>query len=226
MVAAAGGTVVDPAVHDGIRAHAPFFTNGLAPAPAYTYSSSAQGRSNVFNFNQFSLSFSESERYGGYVSFDHKVCGDQLVIYGDMFYENAKIHSELAAPATGSFQTKGQTTLAIPPNSPIAPGAEPPDTPTHAETGVPADAFNPFNPFEQIISGGSRARLAEFGNRLFDRETDAFLTTLGLKGDKLFDGNWGYDAAFRYSQVKNALTGTQVSIERFQSHPKPGRPDL
>ena len=31
------------------------------------------------------------------------------------------------------------------------------------ETGVPADAFNPFNPFEQIISGGTRARLRARG---------------------------------------------------------------
>jgi len=138
-----------------------------------------------------------------------------MVVYADGFYQNVKTHNELAPPATGSFQTLGQTTLAIPPNSPIAPGAEPPNTPTHAETGVPADAFNPFNPFQQIISGGTRARLAEFGNRLFDNETDAWLTTIGIRGDKLFDGNWGYDAAFRYSQLKNTVTGTQVSASRF-----------
>ena len=72
-----------------------------------------------------------------------------------------------------------------------APGSELPNTPTHAETGAPADAFNPFNPFDQIISGGTRARLAEFGNRLFDNETDAWLSTLGIKGDKLFDGSLG-----------------------------------
>ena len=218
VAGAAGGLNLNPGGTE--FAGAPNFTNGLAPASAYFYDPNNRIRSGSgpfpgFNFNQFSLSFSESERYGGYVSFDHKVCGDQLVIYGDMFYENAKIHSELAAPATGSFQTKGQTTLAIPPQTPIAPGAQPPGTPTHAETGVPADAFNPFNPFNQIISGGTRARLAEFGNRLFDRETDAFLTTLGLKGDKLFDGNWGYDAGFRYSQLKNTVTGTQVSASAF-----------
>src|SRR5881398_150489 len=168
-----------------------------------------------FNFNQFSLSLPESERYGAYVSAEHKIFGDQMVAYADGFYQNVKTHNELAPPATGSFQTLGQTILAIPPNSPIAPGAEPLNTPTHAETGVPADAFNPFNPFQQIISGGTRARLAEFGNRLFDNETDAWLTTIGIRGDKLFDGNWGYDAAFRYSQLKNTVTGTQVSASRF-----------
>ena len=138
-----------------------------------------------------------------------------MVVYADGFYQNVKTHNELAPPATGSFETKGQTILAIPPNSPIAPGSEPPNTPTHAETGVPADAFNPFNPFQQIISGGTRARLAEFGNRLFDNETDAWLSTIGIRGDKLFNGTWGYDAAFRYSQLKNTVTGTQVSASRF-----------
>ena len=82
-------------------------------------------------------------------------------------------------------------------------------------TGVPDDAFNPFNPFNQIISGGSRARLAEFGNRLFDNESDAFLATLGVRGDKLFDGNWGYDFGYRYSQIKNTSTGTLTSTSRF-----------
>ena len=77
------------------------------------------------------------------------------------------------------------------------------------------DAFNPFNPFQQIISGGSRARLAEFGNRLFDNESDAFLATLGVRGDKLFDGNWGYDLGYRYSQIKNISTGSLVSTSRY-----------
>jgi iron complex outermembrane receptor protein len=191
----------------------------LAPASAYFYDTSrlraAGGKFPGFNFNEFSLSFPSSERYGGYVSFDHKIFGDQMVLYGDAFYQNVRTHNELAAPATGSFQTKGQTTLAIPPRVPNPAGTTPFGGPTYAETGVTPGAFNPFNPFNQIISGGSRARLAEFGNRLFDNETDAFLATLGLRGDKLFDGTWGYDAGFRYSRIKNTQTGTQVSTSRF-----------
>src|SRR5947207_1627078 len=159
-------------------------------------------------------SFPESERYGGYLSADHKIFGDQMVLYADGYYQNVKTHNEAAPPATGNFETKGQTTLAIPPHSPLG-GISPPNTPTFNETGVPADAFNPFNPFEQIISGATRARLADFGNRLFDNETDAVLTTLGVKGDKLFDGSWGYDAGWRYSQLKNVQTGQQVSASRF-----------
>src|SRR5438132_1950110 len=218
VAGAAGGQNLNPGGTE--FAGAPDFTNGSAPASTYLYNANARVRSASgqlpgFNFNQFSLSFPESERYGAYVSADHTVFGDQMVVYADGFYQNVKTHNELAPPASGSFQTLGQTTLAIPPNSPIAPGAEPPNTPTHAETGVPADAFNPFNPFQQIISGGTRARLAEFGNRLFDNETDAWLSTIGIRGDKLFNGTWGYDAAFRYSQLKNTVTGTQVSASRF-----------
>jgi len=218
VAGAAGGQNLNPGGTE--FASAPDFTNGLSPANRYLYDANSRVRAAGglrpgFNFNQFSLSFPESERYGLWLSGDHKVFGDQLVVYADGFYQNVKTHNELAAPATGSFQTLGQTTLAIPSHSPIAPGSEPPNTPTHAETGVPADAFNPFNPFEQIISGGTRARLAEFGNRLFDNETDAWLSTIGLKGDKLFDGSWGYDAGFRYSQLKNTVTGTQVSASKF-----------
>jgi iron complex outermembrane receptor protein len=210
VVGAAGGTVV-PGASATEFAAAPDLTDGLAPASAYKYGSS---RPNRFNFNAFSLSFPESERYGLWLAAEHKFLGDQLVVYANGFYQNVQTHNELAPPATGSFQTKGQTILAIPPRVPIAPGAEPPNTPTHAETGMPADAFNPFNRFDQIISGGTRARLAEFGNRLFDNETDAWLSTIGFRGDKLF-GTWGYDAAFRYSQLKNIQTGQQVSATLF-----------
>src|SRR5947199_2007541 len=209
VAAAAGGANLSPGGTE--FAAAPDLTNGVAPASAYKY---GLGRLNRFNFNMTASSFPSSERYGGYLAADHKVFGDQMVLYADGYYENVQVHNEAAPPATGNFQTKGQVTLAIPPQSPLN-GVAPPNTPTFAETGVPADAFNPFNPFEQIISGATRARLAEFGNRLFDNETDAWLSTIGIKGDKLFDGSWGYDTGFRYSQLKNVQTGTQVSASRF-----------
>ncbi len=123
-------------------------------------------------------------------------------------------HDELAPSATGSFQTAGQVTLAIPPHSNLN-GVAPPLTPTFEDTQIPPDAFNPFNPFNQIISGASRARLLEFGNRLFDNTTDSFLVTLGARGDKLFDGTWGYDFGFRYSQVKATEHDTLTSTSRF-----------
>src|SRR3982751_1261506 len=91
-----------------IFAHAPFGTNGEAPANAYTYSG---GRSSLFNFNQFSNSYPEQERFGGYASFNDKVCEDQVQIYGDFYYTKVQTHNELAPSATGSFLTPGQVTL-------------------------------------------------------------------------------------------------------------------
>jgi iron complex outermembrane receptor protein len=232
VVTAAGGTPASPGNPVGFG-HAPFFTDGNAPASDYTYST---GRSAAFNFNQFSGSYPEQERYGGYAAFSHKICEDSLQIYGDFYYTKVKTHNELAPGATGSFFTPGQVTVAIPPHMPLN-GVAPPNTPRFVgqpgsgpidpltgqatlaagenPTAVEADAFNPFNPFNQIISGGTRARLAEFGNRTFDNTSNAFLTTLGVKGDKLFGGNWGYDAGFRYSEIENDSTQTQVSASRF-----------
>ncbi|MEY2577600.1 MAG: iron complex outerrane recepter protein [Verrucomicrobiota bacterium] len=214
-VAAAGGTVI-PSTSGNQFASAPDNTNGLAPANTYLYGAGRpRSGPDGFNFNEFSLSFPASERYGGYAAMDHKIFGDALVVYGDFMYQNVNTHNELAAPATGNFQTPGFVTLAIPPRIANPAGTTPFGGPTYAETGVTPGAFNPFNPFNQIISGGTRARLAEFGNRLFDNESDAWLGTLGFRGDKLINGTWGYDTGFRYSQIRNTTTGTQVSISRF-----------
>jgi iron complex outermembrane receptor protein len=214
-------------VNNNFFSRAPFGTNGLTPPNGYVYS---QGRTSLFNFNQFSNSYPEQERYGGYVSFNDKVCDDMLQIYGDFYYTKAKTHNELAASATGDFVTTGQVTIAIPPNMPLngiaspgtprftgEPGSGPGGAfaPGETPTNVPANAFNPFNPFNQILSGGSRARLAEFGNRTIDNISNAYLATLGVKGDKLFDGNWGYDAGFRYSEIENDSTQKMVSVSRY-----------
>lgn len=207
-VLAAGVSPVDIPGGGTFFGHAPFLTNGSAPASDYTYT---RGRSVFFNFNRFSEALPDSERYGSFVAGDHKICGDQLVLYADFFYQNVKTHYDIAPTATGNFQTPGNITLAIPPH---APGATL-GGPSYADTAVPEGAFNPFNPFQQIISGGTRARLIEFGNRLINNETDAVFSTLGLKGDKLFDGSWGYDASFRYSEVKNISNYTLASGSRF-----------
>ncbi len=169
-----------------------------------------RGRLNRFNFDLVSGSFPEREDYGGFFNAEHKICGDQLVVYADMFYQKTKNNQELAPSATGNFRNTGGTPIIIPPNAPgpLVGQDAPPE-------GAAPGAFNPFNPFQQFISGTSRARLLEFGNRLFNFETDAFLTTIGFKGDKLFDGTWGYDAGFRYSEVKNTTRQTLVSNTLF-----------
>jgi iron complex outermembrane recepter protein len=206
VIAAGGNPPAD--LGDTFFGRPPFFTQGSAPAADYSYASL---RVRDFNYNAYSDSLPDSERYGGFVNAEHKIFGDQLILEGDLFYQNVKTHYELAPSATGPFQFPGNTSLAIPPHSPGATLGGP----SYADTGVPLGAFNPFNPFQQIISGGSEARLIEFGNRLVDNETDAFFSTLGLSGSKLFDGSWGYDASFRYSEIENLSSGTFVSASRF-----------
>jgi iron complex outermembrane receptor protein len=186
----------------------PGLSNGLTSPNDYAY---APFRLSFFNYNLVAGSLPESERYGGLVTFDHKIFGDQLVMYGDLLYQEVRTISELAPSATGSFQSPGGMTIAIPPHAP----GETLGGPTYDETGVPFGAYNPFNPFQQIISGASRYRVLDFGNRRFSDTTQAFLSTLGVRGDKLFDGSWGYDSAWRYSEVRNTQTGNFVSISRF-----------
>src|SRR6476660_121158 len=191
----------------------PSSTDGLAPTNTYI-SSNGRVRSGIlpgFNFNLFSSSYPEQERWGGYAAFNDKVCGDEVQIFGDFYYADVKQHDELAPIATGSFVTEGQPTLAIPPHSDLG-GVAPPNTPRfvgqpagvlggEVQTNTPVDAFNPFNQFNQIDSGGPRARIFDFGNRLVDTENEAYLATIGVKGDKVFGSSWGYEGAFRYSQI-------------------------
>jgi hypothetical protein len=206
-VIAAGGNP-SPDLGETFFGHAPFFSNGLAPASQFVFT---PVRSVTFNFNAFQESLPDSERYGGFFTASHKICDEQMEFWADMFYQNVKTHYDLAPPATQSFVFPGAPTLAIPPHSPgaILGG------PSYEEVNVLPGAFNPFNPFQQIISGNTRGRLVDFGDRLIDDETDAFFSTLGLRGAKLFDGTWGYDAAFRYSQVKNTMERTDISASRF-----------
>jgi iron complex outermembrane recepter protein len=229
VAAAAGGTVV-PGTSPLEFATPPNGTNGLAPATDYIYGAGrlrgpAPAPFPGFNFNLFSSSYPEQERWGGYAAFSDKICGEQVQIYGDFYYADVKQHDELAPIATGSFVTGGQPTLAIPPHSNLN-GVAPPNTPRFAgqpDTGVPGEvatptpftAFNPFNPFNQIISGGTRARLFDFGNRLVDTENEAYLATVGVRGDKVFGTNWGYDGAFRYSQIYTIAQIQTASASRF-----------
>ncbi|PYL05967.1 MAG: hypothetical protein DME33_14940, partial [Verrucomicrobia bacterium] len=137
-------------------------------------------------------------RWGGYAAFETKICDDQFRIFGDFYYVDAKTHDELAPTATGDFETPGRVTIFVPPNHPFPGGVPPFGGPTPEEVAMPPGAFNPFNPFEQIISGGTRARIFDFGDRLIDNENIAERFTVGVKGDKLFNGTWGYDGAFMY----------------------------
>jgi iron complex outermembrane receptor protein len=218
-IVAAGGTPFDPTLERQFGT-APDNSNGLTPASDYIYFS-ARPRAPFsilpgFNFNLYSSSYPEQERWGGYAAFEHKICDDQFRIFSDFYYVDAKTHDELAPNATGNFETPGSPTVFVPPNHPFPGGVPPFGGPTAAEVGMSPDAFNPFNPFEQIISGGSRARIFDFGNRLFDNENVAERFTVGAKGDKLFNGTWGYDGAFMYSQVTQYAKTQSINAPRFE----------
>ena len=205
--------------------------NGLVPASDFIFFTK-RPRANGsilpgFDFNLFSSSYPKQERWGGYAAFEHKVCDDQLRIFGDFYYVDGKTHDELAPTATNNWQQSGRAALFIPPNAPfltdtvqpagvVSTAGPPANTPTAAEVGMPAGAFNPFNPFQQIISGGTRSRIFEWGNRLIDNENVAERFTTGVKGDKLFDGSWGYDGAFMYSQIENISKFRGINIPRFE----------
>ena len=210
VAAAAGGQNLVPGGFE--FAAAPDFTNGSAPASAINMGRAAPILSTLTSSRCLSR-----VRNAGAVT---RISSTSSVEIRRSFTATSCIRmskriTNWRRPPLDRSRRQVRRVLAIPPDTPIAPGSEPLNTPTHAETGVPADAFNPFNPFHQIISGGTRARLAEFGNRLFDNTTDAYLATVGIKGDKLFGGNWGYDAGYRFSQIHNIQTGDQVSISRF-----------
>jgi len=94
-----------------------------------------------------------------------------------------------------------------------------------------AGAYNPFNPFNIDITGGTRARLAEFGNRIFRNQTDATLITTGVKGENIA-GKWNFDAGYSYSAIKDTSRNTLVSSSRFNrllnanyTFFQPGSPD-
>src|SRR4029077_3469557 len=206
---------------------APTGTLGNASVTQFLFDDSTRIRSfggqlPGFNFDAFQTSFPEQERWGGYAAFNDKICDDQLRVYAVFYYVDGKTHDELAANATGNFQTPGSFTIFVPPNHPFtndisgAVGGPPLNTPTAASVGMPAGAFNPTNPFQQIISEGSRARIADFGNRLIDNENIAERFTAGVKGDKLFNGTWGYDAGFVYSQIQQIAQIRSVSGPRFE----------
>ena len=194
--------------------------NGVVPAADYLYASRrVRGSFSTlpgFNFNLYSGSYPEQERWGGYAAFEHKICDDQLRLFGDFYYVDAKTHDVLAPTSTGDFETPGRLALFVPPNHPFPSGVPPFGGPTPAEVGMSSSAFNPFNPFEQIISGSTSARIFDFGDRLVDNENIAERFTIGVKGDKLFNGTWGYDGAFMYSQIQQISRLRSINIPHFQ----------
>lgn len=210
--------------------------NGAVPAANYVYSA---GRSSTFNFNEFSISYPSSKRLGAFAFAERKILGtDNLKAYVDLSYQNVKTENQLAPSATGNFTTSGQIELIIPARTAtpiltynlagvqtqIAAGAAVPAGATPgpgtrfvngtAQRLAVAGAFNPFNPFNQDIAGGTRARFAEFGNRIFRNQTDAFMIATGVKGENIMD-KWNVDLNFSYSAIRDTSRNTLNSSSAF-----------
>ena len=60
------------------------------------------------------------------------------------------------------------------------------------------------------LSRSSQAALGRaysiLATAIFDNDNVAERFTVGVKGDKLFNGTWGYDGAFMYSQITQYST--------------------
>ena len=180
--------------------------NGLVPASSYRVGT---GRPSTFNFNEFSMSYPRRDNRGVFAFADRKIFGtDNIKAYVDLNYQNAATENQLAPSATGNFTGSG-TELVIPARttSPL---------PLVGRTGraAVAGAYNPFNPFNIDITGGSRARLAEFGNRIFRNSTDALLLTSGIKAENIM-GKWNFDGYYSHSSIRDTSRNTLVSSSRF-----------
>ena len=212
--------------------------NGTKLASAYTYS---PDRSATYNPNEAAMTYPEIERMGGFASAERKLFGtDNVKGYVDLSYQNVRTEYHLAPTPTGDFTALGQTELIIPARTPnplltlvnpflgfvlqvpagfvVPPGSFPgPGTQfvngTAQRLAAPG-AFNPNNPFNQDIADGSRGRLSEFGNRIIRNRTDAFMTTVGVKGDNLA-GRWNFDGSFSYSSIRDETRNSLVSASRF-----------
>ncbi|MBI2515797.1 MAG: TonB-dependent receptor [Opitutae bacterium] len=183
--------------------------NGLLPASSYYFST---GRSSFFNYNEFSGSFPEATRSGVFVSWERKLA-ENVTAYGDAFFSQVHQIDELAPFATGNFVTPGVTTIVIPSRTP-----NPILTPAEIAAGgvrtAAAGAFNPFNPFNQDISGSSRIRLAEFGNRIYHNRNTAVAFTGGLRFENIAD-KFNLDTSVRHSTITNNLNARLISTSRF-----------
>ncbi|MFM9079998.1 MAG: hypothetical protein ACKOTE_07665, partial [Opitutaceae bacterium] len=180
--------------------------NGATAAAQYRFGT---GRPSTFNFTEFSMSYPKRDNRGIFAYADRKIFGtDNIRGYVDVNYQNAATENQLAPSATGNFSGSG-TELVIPART-----TNPLPGPDGRTRVAAAGAYHPFNPFNQDITGGTRARLAEFGNRIFRNQTDALLLTAGIKGENIA-GKWNFDSGYTHSSIRDTSRNTLVSAARF-----------
>ncbi len=183
--------------------------NGLLPASAYSFNST-DGNKSRFNFNEFSGSYPSSERKTAFFNGERKLFGtDNVKGYFEFSYSNNFTENQLAPLATGTFTAPLVNEIVIPSRT-----TNPLPLPDGRARSAPAGAFNEFNPFNIDLTGTTKARLAEFGNRILLDTVDAYSFTAGMKGEDVF-GHWNFDAGFRYSQIHQASDAKLISSSRF-----------
>lgn len=181
--------------------------DGNNPIGDYLFS---QGRIHTFNFNADSMAYPKRKNKGVFAFAERKIFDtDNISVYLDLSYQNAFTQNELAPSATGNWANPGGFELVIPART-----ANPFPLPDGRARSAVEGAYNPFNPFNIDITGGTRARLYEFGNRIFRNETDATMITFGMKGENVFD-KWNFDASYSYSSVQDQSRDQLVSISKF-----------
>ena len=183
---------------------------GNVPANLYTYST---GRLSRFNFNEFSGSYPEINRKGVFMAWDRQLASPNARVYGDAFFQQVRQVDEFAPYATGNFASPGQISIVIPART-TNPILTPAEVANGNQRTAVAGAFNPFNPFNQDISGSSRIRLAEFGNRIFQNNNTAFAITGGIRVDEIND-KWTIDAKARFSGISNQTNDRLISTSRL-----------
>ncbi|MEX0326134.1 MAG: TonB-dependent receptor [Puniceicoccaceae bacterium] len=176
--------------------------NGELPATSYLF---AAGRPARFNFNETAGAYPDRQQKGAFASWERDV-GENLVLYGDFLYQNTFTQNELAPSATGNFANPGGVSIIVPARTAT------PIVGTSGERLAVAGAYNPFNPFNEDLSGGTRARLAEFGNRIYREDTDAGMATFGFKLKSIAGSNWSFDNSFTYSYIDTTSRDSLVSI--------------
>ncbi len=180
---------------------------GNTPANQYIYSN---GRQSVWNYNQTSGAYPAFSHYGAFVNGERNLFGTKNIkFYWDASYNHNFSESQLAPLASGTFTTPGSVEYVIPANTP-----NPLPLPDGRARAAAAGAYNPYNPFNIDITGGTKFRLFEFGNRVLRTDSDAFMATAGVRVDNVL-GTWNFDSGMRYSTIGVHQDFKLVSTSRF-----------
>lgn len=222
-----------PSNPDGTRTASANIENndGNLTADQYTYLGRF-GMHSRYNYNLLAPATPRIERMGTFLNFRQKL-SDTITASADFSYTKAKANDALAPTATGPFRNLSGTSLVIPSRTPFpislptsnVDGVAQPGYVKYTQDGqdfyrlseLPPGAYNPFNPYNQDLEGVTRARLEEFGRRLVDTYTEAYLATMELKGKELEvgDANWSFDSGIRISRVEELSVFQGVSASRL-----------